>query len=93
MWVDGSDTKWQSKMNSKENSRNRSNDELVYSLRSITKFMPWHEGRIFIVTPNQTPSKLNTVQGINHTNNTEANIRNKPGKVSYRNRPKFNYAR
>ena len=80
MWVDGSDTKWQSKMNSKENSRNRSNDELVYSLRSITKFMPWHEGRIFIVTPNQTPSKLNTVQGINHTNNTEANIRNKPGK-------------
>lgn len=78
MWVDGSDKKWQSTMNSKENSRNRSNDELVYSLRSIAKFMPWHEGRIFIVTPNQTPSKLNTVQGLNHENQT--NISNDTGK-------------
>ena len=78
MWVDGSDKKWQSKMNSKVSSRNRSNDELVYSLRSISKFMPWHEGRIFIVTPNQTPSRLNTVQGISNSN--QQNISNKTGK-------------
>jgi len=58
MWVDGSDKKWQQRTKNAEGSRNRSNNELIYSLRSIAKFMPWHEGHIFIVTPNQIPPKL-----------------------------------
>ena len=73
MWVDGSDTKWQESMKSNVSSRNRSNNEIIYSLRSISKFIPWHEGRIFIVTPNQTPKGLNVIQGIN-----EHTIRNAP---------------
>ena len=64
MWVDGSD-KWQESMKSNVSSRNRSNNEIIYS-RSISKFMPWHEGRVFIVTPNQTPKGLNAIQGINN---------------------------
>ena len=58
MWVDGEDTEWQKNTGNTVNSRNRSNNELIYSLRSIAKFIPWHEGRIFIVTPNQIPPKL-----------------------------------
>ena len=77
MWVDGSDKKWQSNMDSKETSRNRSNDELIYSIRSIVKFMPWHKGRIFIVTPNQTPSKLNTIQGSELIHNSSNSYGNK----------------
>lgn len=73
MWVDGSDKNWQNLMNSNISSRNRSNNEIIYSLRSISKFMPWHEGRVFIVSPNQTP------QGINAIHGTDINtIRNAP---------------
>jgi len=35
-------------------------DELRYSLRSLEKNLPWHEGTIFIVSPNQVPNWLNT---------------------------------
>lgn len=60
MWVDGSDEKWLKRNNKKNpNSRNRSNDEILYSIRSICKFMPWHKGKIFIVSPNQKHPKLN----------------------------------
>lgn len=79
MWVDGSDTNWQTIMNSTENSRNRSNNELIYSLRSIAKFMPWHQGRIFIVTPNQIPPKLNIIEGID--NSTQLNIYDSSGNI------------
>lgn len=54
-WVDGNDTKWQKKHNSKRSCRNNSNDELKYSIRSLEKYLPWHKGRIIIVTPGQTP--------------------------------------
>ena len=73
MWVDGNDSKWQKSMKSGVSSRNRSNNEILYSLRSISKFMPWHEGRVFIVTPNQTPNGINAIQGTD-----ELAIRNAP---------------
>ena len=60
-------------MKSGVSSRNRSNNEIIYSLRSISKFMPWYEGRIFIVSPNQTPKGLNVINGTD-----EKTIRNAP---------------
>lgn len=59
MWVDGSDPSWQRQTRQSVNSRNRDNDELKYSLRSLEKYLPWHRGRIFVVTPNQTPKWIN----------------------------------
>ncbi|ORY26734.1 hypothetical protein LY90DRAFT_513670 [Neocallimastix californiae] len=65
-WVDGSDINFQdlkSKYNGgnrKVNSRDRSADELRYSIRSLEKYMPWHEGTIYIVTCQQIPKWLNT---------------------------------
>eukprot|EP00033_Pygsuia_biforma_P002743 GCRY01003027.1.p1 GENE.GCRY01003027.1~~GCRY01003027.1.p1 ORF type:complete len:457 (+),score=53.41 GCRY01003027.1:111-1373(+) len=41
-------------------SRDRDNDELLFSLRAYQKHMPWHKGRVILVTPNQTPEWLNT---------------------------------
>ncbi|KAG4096491.1 hypothetical protein H8356DRAFT_1682025 [Neocallimastix lanati (nom. inval.)] len=35
-------------------------DELQYSLRSLNKYLPWHKGKIYIITPGQTPSWLDT---------------------------------
>ena len=65
-WVDGSDPnflKTKAKYNGgkKEiNSRFRSADELKYSIRSVEKYMPWHEGDIIIFTAQQIPHWLNT---------------------------------
>jgi len=65
-WVNGSDPHHQeikSKYNGgikKVDQRDRSMDELRYSLRSLEKNLPWHEGMIYIVSPNQTPHWLNT---------------------------------
>jgi len=65
-WVDGSDVDFldvKSKYNNgfrTFNSRDRSADELRYSLRSVEKYMPWHKGTIYIVTANQIPKWLNT---------------------------------
>ena len=65
-WVDGSDinlanTKSKYNGGNKEvNSRDRSADELQYSLRSLKKYLPWHNGTIFIVTDNQIPKWLDT---------------------------------
>jgi len=65
-WVDGSDPDFQ-KIKAKYdngnrdiNSRFRSADELRYSLRSLQKFLPWHEGMIYIVTYHQIPPWLDT---------------------------------
>lgn len=64
-WVDGSDldlSQIKSKYNggnNKVDSRDRSADELRYSLRSLNKYLPWHNGTIFIVTDNQIPAWLN----------------------------------
>ena len=34
--------------------------ELLHAFRCIERFMPWHKGTIFLVTPGQTPTWLNT---------------------------------
>ncbi|OUM56432.1 hypothetical protein PIROE2DRAFT_18972 [Piromyces sp. E2] len=65
-WVDGSDPNFldlKSKFYGgvrKVSSRDRSADELRYSLRSLEKYMPWHQGTIFIVTSQQIPKWLDT---------------------------------
>ena len=41
------------------NSRDRSADELRYSIRSLKKYLPWFNGTIFIVTDDQIPKWLN----------------------------------
>ena len=64
-WVNGSDPHHQeikSHYNGgvkKADQRDRSMDELRYSLRSLEKNLPWHEGTIYIVSPNQIPYWLN----------------------------------
>ena len=63
-WVDGSDKEYRNLRDSYSyndvkkglSSRDRNNNELKYSLRSIIKYMPWHKGKIFIVTPGMKPS-------------------------------------
>ncbi|OQS03144.1 paladin [Thraustotheca clavata] len=40
-------------------SRDREIGELKYSIRSMQKFMPWHEGNIYIVTPGHIPNWVN----------------------------------
>ncbi|KAL6621715.1 hypothetical protein LY90DRAFT_665624 [Neocallimastix californiae] len=63
-WVNGSDPihlEEKSKYNGgikKVDNRDRCVDELRYSLRSVFKNLPWHKGKIFIVTPGQTPNWL-----------------------------------
>ncbi|ORX84259.1 hypothetical protein BCR32DRAFT_132905 [Anaeromyces robustus] len=63
-WVNGSDLNHldlKSKYNGGNrniDNRDRSVDELRYSLRSLEKYLPWHKGNIFIVSPNQVPSWL-----------------------------------
>ena len=70
LWVDGNDSKWQTKRNTFIGKTNESapndckgryanNDELKYSLRSIEMYAPWIR-KIFIVTDEQTPEWLNT---------------------------------
>lgn len=71
LWVDGNDPTWQAKHNAfigqtEKNSpidckgRYANNDELKYSLRSIEMYAPWIR-KIFIVTDNQIPEWLNTL--------------------------------
>eukprot|EP00833_Pecoramyces_ruminatium_P013139 jgi/Orpsp1_1/1187171/evm.model.d7180000055913.2 len=67
-WVDGSDInrldlkyKYNGGLKT-TSSRDRSADELRYSLRSLEKYLPWHNGKIYIVTDDQIPSWLD----INH---------------------------
>jgi len=65
-WVDGSDIDFldvKSKYNGgvrEFNSRDRSADELRYSIRSLEKYMPWFNGTIHIATFNQIPKWLDT---------------------------------
>ena len=75
-WVDGSDINLANIKsiynggNKEVNSRDRSADELQYSLRSLKKYLPWHNGTIFIVTDNQIPKWLdinnNQIKIISH---------------------------
>ena len=76
-WVDGSDINFQdlqSKYNGgikNNNSRYRSIDEIRYSIRSLEKYMPWHQGTIYIVTCHQIPKWLDInnprIKMIDHT--------------------------
>lgn len=81
MWVNGNDPQWQKKFNDyiKQTTddpsiqckgRYANNDELKYSLRSISQYAPWIR-KIFIVTDNQEPDWLNTsspkIQIVDHT--------------------------
>lgn len=82
LWVDGSDAHWQAKKNTAleksgkmaasavRATRWSNQDELRYSLRSVTQFAPWIN-HIFIVTDNQRPHWLNTssprITVIDHT--------------------------
>jgi len=65
-WVDGSDVDFadiKAKYSGgirKPNSRDRSADELRYSLRSLEKYLPWHKGTIYILTSQQIPKWLDT---------------------------------
>lgn len=70
-WVDGSDPVWNEKrinklreiqnISSEDSNKARfmDNQELRYSLRSISKFAPW-VNKIYIVTDNQSPTWLDT---------------------------------
>ena len=55
LWVDGSDKEYKKKYSLLVNSRNRDNDDLKYSLRSLETYMPWWKGKLYIVTDNQRP--------------------------------------
>lgn len=71
LWVDGSDPIWlkkkneflgiETEINSEQNCKGRyaDNNELKYSLRSVSKNIPWIR-KIFIVTDNQVPDWLDT---------------------------------
>jgi hypothetical protein len=80
LWVDGSDTEWLKKKlkytgntydKSEANCKGRyvNNDELKYSLRSVSKHLPWIR-KIFIVTDGQCPLWLDNnnqkIQLIDH---------------------------
>ena len=71
LWVDGNDPQWRAKRDAcigkteKDSAVNcegryADNDELKYSLRSVEKYAPWIH-KIFIVTDNQIPSWLDTL--------------------------------
>lgn len=81
LWVDGNDPVWKKKHDafvgqtteeSPLNCKGRyvNNDELKYSLRSVSLYAPWIR-QIFIVTDNQVPSWLDTsnpkIKIIDHT--------------------------
>jgi hypothetical protein len=63
-WVNGSDPDYRELRKKHGGSgtvggaRDRTIEELRYSIRSLIKFIPWLEGHIYIVSPNQTPSWL-----------------------------------
>lgn len=71
LWCDASDKNFREKkdywlgqynnlnIQSSTNARWKDNDELLYSLRSVEKFIPWIN-HIYIVTNNQVPYWLNT---------------------------------
>lgn len=63
-WVNGSDAAYR-ELRKKHGgpgviggARDRSIDELRYSIRSLVKYVPWLEGQIYIVSPGQTPTWL-----------------------------------
>jgi hypothetical protein len=38
----------------------RNNNELLYSMRTVSTYLPWHSGTVFVVTRGQIPAWLNT---------------------------------
>lgn len=83
LWCDSNDKDWKNKKNKELQKYNQmldcdaidecrfiSNDELMYSLRSVEKFVPWINN-IYIVTDNQIPDWLDTtnpkIHIVNHS--------------------------
>lgn len=63
-WVNGSDPQYR-ELRKKHGgagvvggARDRTIEELRYSIRSLIKYLPWLQGHIYIVSPNQHPSWL-----------------------------------
>ncbi|KAH8795909.1 hypothetical protein DL96DRAFT_1722692 [Flagelloscypha sp. PMI_526] len=82
-WVNGSDPNWLALRAEKcqtcsleATCHDRSHDELRYSLRSLEMYMPWHEGKVFIISPGQTPNWLNLARPNLNVINTEDLIQN-----------------
>jgi len=56
-WVNGSEAGYRAVRqrwggpNAVGGGRDRDNDDLKFSLRTLTKFMPWHNGTIYLVSP------------------------------------------
>jgi len=67
LWVNGSDPNYRTLRRQyygpdrprETGSRDRDSGELIHALRSLEKFMPWHKGQIFIVSPGQIPTWIN----------------------------------
>lgn len=56
MWVNADDPKYRLRHNiTTTNARNRDNNELLYSIRSLEKCMPWWNGTLYLVTDKQVP--------------------------------------
>lgn len=61
LWVDGLDPEYRVRHNiTNVTSRNRDNNDLLYSLRSLEKNLTWWKGPIYLVTDKQVPKWLNT---------------------------------
>ncbi|CZS97022.1 uncharacterized protein RCO7_02730 [Rhynchosporium graminicola] len=77
-WVNGSEPEFRKRRTSDGgqitggDSLDTDDDELLYSLRSIWKHIPWHTGKIYIVTQNQIPTWLKTsnprIKIVDHNN-------------------------
>jgi hypothetical protein len=59
MWVDGDDPEYKKRHNIHTSSRNRDNNDLMYSLRSLEENLSWWKGQLYIVTDKQVPKWLN----------------------------------
>ena len=78
MWIDREAPGFKSTITPGVNSRNRSNNEITYSIRSMMKNMSWHQGRIFIVSPNQAPQNMKVTWGTKNGKFDENAIKNAP---------------
>lgn len=62
-WVNGSDPAWRGvrkEYNSRVGgNRDRDNEDMRFSLRSVERLMPWHRGKIYVVSPS-SPTWANT---------------------------------
>ncbi|KAK9897408.1 hypothetical protein P389DRAFT_209899 [Cystobasidium minutum MCA 4210] len=87
-WVNGSDPKQRAQKQkygiALESERDRDNDDLRHSFRALNKYMPWHTGPIFLVTPpGQYPNWL-------ELNNPRIHLINQEDLLQPYEKPSFN---